>query len=399
MAVTFNPDTGIVVEDGQTVRSNIAANWVEAFKTDDDTPDLNTEPETPAGQLIDGQAALVIQKDNEMMQLANMFNPATATGRFQDALAKIYFITRHIAQSTLVTCTCRGLTGTRIPLGAIVENADGQRLEATQSATIGDDGTASIVFACVNTGPIVIGAESVNKIITVIPGWDSVENESAGILGRDIESQQEFEERRINSVAKNSHGLAESVGGSVSNLDNVVACRIEQNRTDDPIETMGITIPPHSVYLSVYGGDSQDIGMTIHNKLDAGCGTAGNTSVQIEDPTNGSLHTYYYTTANLTDLYVKITTAKGATYNPDDVKQAIINNFSGNTDEFTRVIMGDELFASRFYQTVISAGLTELLKIELSKNNSDFGTSVGFDLDEMPSLSMDDISFVEDEQS
>ena len=40
MAVTFNPDTGIIVEDGQTVRSNIAANWVEAFKTDDDTPDV-----------------------------------------------------------------------------------------------------------------------------------------------------------------------------------------------------------------------------------------------------------------------------------------------------------------------------------------------------------------------
>lgn len=397
MAVTFNPDTGIVVEDGQTVRSNIAANWVEAFKTDDDTPDLNTEPETPAGQLIDGQAALVIQKDNEMMQLANMFNPATATGRFQDALAKIYFITRHIAQSTLVTCTCRGLTGTRIPLGAIVENADGQRLEATQSATIGDDGTASIVFTCVNTGPIVIGAESVNKIITVIPGWDSVENESAGILGRDIESQQEFEERRINSVAKNSHGLAESVGGSVSNLDNVVACRIEQNRTDDPIETMGITIPPHSVYLSVYGGDSQDIGMTIHNKLDAGCGTAGNTSVQIEDTTNGSLHTYYYTTANLTDLYVKVTTAPNAKYDEDTVKNAIINNFSGNIDGFSRLIMGDELFASRFYQTVILAGLTELVKIEVSKNNADFDLSVDFDLNEMPSLSAENIVFEESE--
>ena len=100
--VFFNPDTGMVVDNGETVRNNIATVWKNAFKVDENTPELNTEPETPAGQLIDGMTALVIQKDNDILLLSNMFNPETAVGVFQDALAKIYFIERQRKQGSVV---------------------------------------------------------------------------------------------------------------------------------------------------------------------------------------------------------------------------------------------------------------------------------------------------------
>lgn len=393
MAVTFNPDKGIVVDDGQTVRSNIAADWVKAFKTDDDTPDLNAEPETPAGQLIDGQAALVIQKDNEILQLANMFNPVTATGIFQDALGKIYFITRKIAQPTTVTCTCHGMTGTRIPKAAIVEDENGNRLEATESAMIGENGTIDVLFSCVESGPVLINQNTIHKIVTVVPGWDSVENKEAGVMGRNEETQQEFEERRINSVAKNSHGIAESIEGNINSLDGVIACRVEQNRTGETITMLGVQIPPHSIYLSVYGGESSDIGNVIHHRLDAGCGTAGNTSVTVTDETNGSLHKYYYTVPTTVPVYIKITTNENALYNKDLVTKSIVDNFNGVVD-LARIEMGDVLYASRFYQTAISAGLTDLIKIELSKNNNDFESNIEFALNEMPTISYDDITFV-----
>ena len=394
MAIHFS-DTGLTADEAATIRAEVAADWKEAFKIDETTPELNTEPETPAGQLIDGITALVMQKDNELIYLGNQFNPETATGAFQDALGKIYFIERRVAQPTLVTCTCLGLSGTQIPNGAIVQDTAGNQFASTNAAVIGSNGSVDVVFACTEPGAITVNADSVTKIVTVIPGWDSVNNTAPGVTGRTVETQSEFERRRYDSVAANSHGLAESVGGTVAGLDGVVACKIVQNRENENQTINAVVVPPHSVYLSVYGGEADDIGMALHNKLDAGCGTAGNTSVTIADPTNNSLHLYYYTVPTVTPVYVKVTTAPDVLYNADTVKQAILNNFNGLLPGFSQVIMGDELYSSRFYQTAIDAGLNGLVKIEVSTNNSTFDLNVSFDLNQMPTLASDNITFVE----
>lgn len=394
MALIFNADTGLLAQDAETIRANVATDWKQAFNNGDNMPKLNTEPETPAGQLIDGLTAIILDKDNQVLQLANMFDPAKAVGVWQDALAAIYFIRRRISQSTAVTCLCRGLMGTVIPVGSVVQDANGYQYASIAAATIGTDGTANVIFYCTEQGAISAESGVVNKIITVIPGWDSVTNTAAGVIGRLRESQSEFEQRRYNSVAQNSHGLAASVEGVINNLQDVIACRIEQNRSNSNITVLGVQIPPHSVYLSVYGGTAEEIGNIMHNKLDAGCGTAGNTLVTVTDPTNGSLNDYYYTVPTLSEVYVKVTTESGANYIPASVQQAIIDNFTGNADNF-RLKMGDTVYASRFYQSVLDAGLTQLIKIELSLDGVTYSDNISFNLNQMPSIAANDITFVE----
>ena len=80
MAITFNDKTGLIAEETSVVRARIAQEWKNAFATDPRLPVLDTNPETPAGQLIDGQTALASEKDNDMIYIANMFNPKNATG-------------------------------------------------------------------------------------------------------------------------------------------------------------------------------------------------------------------------------------------------------------------------------------------------------------------------------
>lgn len=398
MALIFTDATGLSVESVAEVRQQVAAMFQQAFAVDENTPTLNVEPETPAGQLVDGITALLMLKDNELLKLANMFNPLTATGVYQDALGQIYFIQRLTEQPTTVTCLCRGLYGTVIPAGSIVSDVSGNRYISTAAATIGSDGTANVIFACTEPGAVQCNTGTVNKIITVIPGWDSVTNEAAGVPGRVSETQSQFEARRFASVAKNSHGLAESVGGSIANLQDVIASKIVQNRTGQNQEMYGVTVPPHSIYLSVYGGTPKEIGQVIYNKLDAGCGTAGNTSVIVTDPVNGSQNVYYYTVPTPVSVYVQVTTAPEALYNQEAVTQAILDNFNGQTDAGGLVAMGETLFASRFYQTVIDAGLTDLVQIQVSlTSGSGYGLSVDFALDEMPTLSADNITYVEAE--
>lgn len=395
MAIIFNDNTGLTAEDASTIRAAVASDWQEAFAVDENTPTLNTEPETPAGQLVDGMTALIVMKDNEVLKLGNMFNPLTATGIYQDALGKIYFIDRLVAQATVVTCTCMGLPGTVIPQGSIVEDSAGNQYTSLAAATIGSNNSVSVVFSCTTPGPVQVNSSTVNKIVTVIPGWDSVTNPAAGVTGRLAETQTEFETRRYASVAKNSHGLSESVGGSIANLTDVVASKIVQNRTGEQVTILGVAVPAHSVYLSVYGGTPEEIGQVIYNKLDAGCGTAGNTSVTVTDPVNGSQNVFYYTVPDVTNVYVQVTTAPDAVYDETNIVNAILNNFNGGST-YPKAIMGETIYASRFYQDIISAGLSELVQVEVSlTSGSGFGLSCDINLNQIPVLSAENISFVE----
>ena len=232
MAIIFDNKTGLVAEETSVVRARVAQEWKNAFATDPRLPVLDTNPETPAGQLIDGQAALASEKDNDMVHLANMLDPKNATGVWQNAIAAIYYLQRKVAQPTYVTCQANGAYGTTIPYGAIVQDINGHTFINTSVVTIGSSGTADIYVRCSETGPIEVASGTVTQIITTVPGWDSVTNAAAGVTGRDEESQAALENRRAGSVAKNSHGSVAALYGTIADLNNVIACTIVENKTD-----------------------------------------------------------------------------------------------------------------------------------------------------------------------
>ena len=57
MALAFDPQTGFSADDVAAVRAAVAQAWKQAFKSGGKA-ELNTEPETPAGQIIDSQTDL-----------------------------------------------------------------------------------------------------------------------------------------------------------------------------------------------------------------------------------------------------------------------------------------------------------------------------------------------------
>ena len=147
--VIFNENTGVEVPDTLTVRTDIENGFKSAFQTNPDLPVLNTDPVTPMGQVIDLITAEAEAKNTEVAFLCNMMNILTATGRFLDALASLYGLTRKISESTIVNCTCYGLKGTVIPYGAIVEDVNGNqyRMNVANGITIGNSGEINGTFA------------------------------------------------------------------------------------------------------------------------------------------------------------------------------------------------------------------------------------------------------------
>lgn len=393
MSISFDKDKGFIADSVDKVREQVQQVWINAFKSPD-LPALNTSAETPQGQLIDAQTAAIMNKDNEVLFLANQFNPATATGIFQDALAQLYFLQRQPATSTIVACTCTGLQGVVIPAGAIIQTTDGLQLTNTTEGVIAASGYIELNFKLNETGPIQVGAGTATIIVTQIPGWDTVNNSSAGIVGRNEESQQEFATRIQKSVAINAQGTVNAIYATLANLSGVVAVVILENDSNSTVEKEGVDIEAHSICISIYGGDKDAIAETIFLKKDAGCGTVGNTQVTYTD-SRGTIHNYNILIPTPLPIGVKITinnTAGLPTNIKEQVQQAVLNNFTG-LDGSTPVTMAQTLYATRFVPSIINAGVASLASVEIKLNES-YVEVATFDATQIPTLDITDIEVI-----
>lgn len=217
-------DTGWVAPAESAVLAGVQSDQQAAFGGD-----LNPALTTPQGQIAQSLAAIIGDKNAQLLALFNGFDPAYASGRMQDAIGRIYFLTRNPAQPTTVTVTCSGLTGTVIPVGAQAQDSAGNIYLSTASGTIPAGGSIDISFSCQTNGPIACPIGAINAIYRAIPGWDSVTNAAAGVIGNDVETRADFEYRRAQSVALNAQGSLPAVLGSVYSVSNVLDAYATEN--------------------------------------------------------------------------------------------------------------------------------------------------------------------------
>ena len=401
MALYFDADTGFSADSVSDVRAQVAAEWKSAFRKDG-IPELNTAPETPAGQLVDSQTASITQKDSELLYLANMLNPLKATGIFQDALAEIYFLRRKPAIASTAVIRCAGLAGTVIPVSAQVRStADDTVWQNTEETKISSDGTCECTFTCQTAGPVAAGAGTLTRITTMVAGWDTATNENAATVGQNAETQGAFEARRYASVGLNSRGTIAAVYARVANCANVVSCIVRENKTNMPIEIDGYFIKAHSVFVSAVGGSDEDIAEAIYNSCSAGCDYNGNTTVSVTDSATKAVENVTFYRPDEYDVYVKVTLA-GRDSLPDEyettVKNAVYDNFYGEStatiggDPILRVAPGDTVLASRFIPSVLDSGISQVVKIQVSADGQAWSETAYMPITGNPSLTSDRIT-------
>lgn len=399
--LTFDPQTGFSVSETSDIRDEVAQNWVDAFK-EQGRPDLNTDPETPQGQVIDSQTAAIHQKDVELAFLAQQFNPLTASGKWQEALGKIYYIDRKPAINSSAVCTLTGTAGTTVTAGALIRSSYDQTLWAlNEDATIGAGGTVSATFTCQSEGAIQAGAGTLNQIVTTTPGWDAVTNAGTAEVGQLVESQAAFEDRRYQSVALNGRSTTAAVYARVAEVDNVIAAYVTDNKTNVNKTVDGYSLKPHSVYVAVLGGDDDDIAKAIYNSLSAGCDYNGNTTVNITDENTGAMEAVTFMRPAQLPLYVKVTIQDDGNLPDgyeDTIKQAVYNNFYGldtttkiKGESILRVVMNTDLYASRFMPSVLNAGISQILRVEISTDNSTWVDFIHVPISNEPTLPLENI--------
>lgn len=221
-------DTGAVAPTESDILAGVQADQQAAFGSD-----LNTSLTTPQGQIATSETAIIADKNAQLLALYNGVDPSYASGRMQDAIGRIYYMTRIAATSTTVTATCTGAEGTVIPVNAQAQDQDGNLYLCTEAGTIPSGGSIDLTFQCATTGPIACPAGYLDTIYQAISGWDSITNASAGVEGSDVETRAAFEYRRKNSVAGNSQGTPAAVLAAVLSVSDVLDAYVLDNPLSD----------------------------------------------------------------------------------------------------------------------------------------------------------------------
>lgn len=361
---------------------------------------LNPALETPQGQLASSQAAIIGDKNNEIAYFVNQVDPQYSDGRFQDAIGRIYFLTRKPATATAVTATLTGLPGTVVPAGTLAQDTSGNTYACSADATIAVTGTVNAEFQNIQTGPIPCAAGTLTQVYQAVPGWDAITNAADGTLGNNVESRADFEYRRKNSVALNGKGTPSAIYAEVFALPGVLDVYVKDNPSGETVLTGPTNYPllPHSVYVAAVGGTDADVAAAIWRKKDVGCDYNGNTSVTVTDESgyNYPQPTYVVKFERPAALPVKF-----AVQLVNDVsllsnivalvKAAIIARFNG-TDGTTRERIGSLILASRYYGAVVSAASNVSLISVLIGTSTPTLSQVSVGIDQKPTLSESDIT-------
>ena len=266
---------GFVAPSGPSVLNGVQLDIDAAFGSS-----LNYGLTTPQGQLASSEAAIIVNSNSIFVYYSQQFDPAYASGRFQDALGRIYFLERNPSEPTALQIACNGAQGVPIAIGALVVDPSGNLYQCTQAGTIPLAGTITLAFAAVTPGPIAV--PQTVAIYQAVNGWDSA-TVISGVQGKNVESRAAFEARRADSVAGNSFGAIGAIIGAVSKVPGVLDYWGYSNNTNGTVSVSGVSIPAYSIYITVAGGAPADVAKAIWSKKAPGAPMAGNTTVTVYD--------------------------------------------------------------------------------------------------------------------
>jgi uncharacterized phage protein gp47/JayE len=387
-------DTGVLVPSESAIHAGFWADFQAALGGR-----LNQSEATPQGQLVASLTALMGASNDLFMQYVNWIDPARTEGRMQDAIARIYFLTRIAGTPTTVTCTLTGAAGMVIGQGALAQATDGTIYESLSAVTLDAGGIGTAQFSAIDAGPIPLPAGSLSRIYRVVPGWDTITNPADGVPGRYTETPAEFEARRSASVAANSEGMIPSIRGAILKVDGVSDAYVTENATGAPLVIGGVTLAPHSLYAAVQGGSDDDVARAIWSRKPPGCGYTGTTTVTVTDDAPGyapPFPAYDVTFQRPTPLPISffISIANNG-HVPSDaqaqIRNAVMAAFTG-ADGGIPARIGSTIFALRFACTIQALGSwAQLLSIAIGSGGTP-GAEVIANIDQYPTLAAGSIS-------
>lgn len=398
----FTP-TGLVTASEQAILDGVLQDYVTAFALTGKI--LSTELTTPQGQLASSQAFMVAAFQAALQKLIANVDPLTSSGAYQDALGRIYFLTRQSATYAIVNATAYGVVGATLPAGSQAKSADGTIWATVDAAVFGSGGSADVVFQALTAGSGPAAGVNDLRIYQQVSGWESVSNATPSVPGNDTENRAEFETRRADSVQIGGKGTPQAIRAAIANVPGVSDVYVYNNGSDSAI-TAGATnypIPAHSIAINVTGGDTEAVAAAIWSKIDCGCGFATQTTVtvNVQDTTDyvPPYPTYpirFMHNRPPTQLYITVNVASVATLPANyitEVQKAVAAAFANGftsadgTINVSRARIGGQIIAANYSAPILALGNITPVTIFIGTSPApSSGAAVTMGIDQQPVL-------------
>lgn len=185
--------------------------------------------------------------------------------------------------------------------GFTISDSAGNNWILTETSEL-STGTHLLNFRAEQLGNIEASANTINIMQTVLAGVVSVNNPDNNYITGDVgETTAEFRLRRNRTMAVASQGFDESIESQLLNITNITQAKVYDNRTNETVDD----IPPHTVWVIVEGGTSDEIGRVIYNNIPPGIPMKGEQEALVEK-SNGEIVTVNYDLPNAVNLYVDL---------------------------------------------------------------------------------------------
>ena len=244
--------------------------------------DVNLSPDTQDGQWLAVVAAAVNNANLVIASVYHAYSPTYAQGAGLSSVVKINGIRRLRASNSTVLLQCIGIAGRDIGNTVVGDslNLGSQWLLPPSPVTIPPSGEIEVTATCLTPGAIVANVGTLTQILTPVPGWQTVTNPFAAVVGFPVESDAVLRRRQTQSVANPSQSVVEGIQGAIENLLEVERVMVYEN----PYGASDINgIPPYSMAVVVEGGDAQQVANTIALRKTPGSPTYGNTQILVID--------------------------------------------------------------------------------------------------------------------
>ncbi len=190
----------------------------------------------------------------------NQFDPQKATGAALSSLVELNGLDRKQATASTASISVTGTDSTVIPSGSIVTDLQNtNNWEVDTDITI-SSGVGLGTVTCQTLGSVFAATNTLNKIVTPILGWSTVDNSTQSVTGEDKETDSELRARRDNSTLAPGVSQSEAVAANLKNLSGVTYVKVLVN---DSLSVDSNGIQPKSMAVIIEGGDDQEIAESI----------------------------------------------------------------------------------------------------------------------------------------
>jgi len=298
---------GLQVNTRQELVDFFTAAWQRIYGSD-----VNLASNTPDGQWMNLNIQVILDTQDLLVQIYNMFDPDNAIGVILDQRVAINGIQRQAGTYTVTNVTITnsqsvnlyGLDQSDQAVYTVADNAGNNWF--LQATVLGlSPGSHALSFRAATPGATLTVPNTINVPVTIVLGVDTINNPTTyTTLGTNEETDAALKVRRQKSVSLASQGYLKGLLAALENIPGVTSAFVYENLTN---VTNGDGVPGHSIWVIVSGtGAPADIAQAIYTKRNAGCGMYGQTSYTVIQ-VNGSPFTVFWDTVLAQNAFIAFT--------------------------------------------------------------------------------------------